>query len=454
MPQTVTGELRGLLTVAAPLVLAQLAQNGMSFVDTVMIGRLGAIPLAGLALGAVAFNFVYLLVMALVLVVSPLVAQAVGAGDDARATKVGRHGLVLALALAAPAALVVANLVPVLRLTGQDAVVLAGADEYLRAVALGLPGALAFVALRGFLEGNGQTRPIMFIAGTGVLFNAGLNEVLIFGRLGAPALGLAGAGYATSVTYTLMAAATALVISDGYGHLRPFRGWRLDGRLLREAVTLGWPISLTLGFEVGLFSAAALIMGTFGGEPLAGHQIAMQMTSLSFMVPLGVSIATSVRVGQAVGRRDPDGVRRAGWLGVAVAASFMVMTACLYVFAPRLVTSVFIDVTDPANLVVVRYAATFLTMAGAFQVFDGVQVAAVGALRGLKDTRIPMLITLLSYWVVGFVTGLVCAFWLDMGPRGMWFGLLAGLACAATLLSLRFRALTAGRAAVSAAAGA
>lgn len=454
VPQTVTGELRGLLTVAAPLVLAQLAQNGMSFVDTVMIGRLGAIPLAGLALGAVAFNFVYLLVMALVLVVSPLVAQAVGAGDDARATKVGRHGLVLALALAAPAALVVANLVPVLRLTGQDAVVLAGADEYLRAVALGLPGALAFVALRGFLEGNGQTRPIMFIAGTGVLFNAGLNEVLIFGRLGAPALGLAGAGYATSVTYTLMAAATALVISDGYGHLRPFRGWRLDGRLLREAVTLGWPISLTLGFEVGLFSAAALIMGTFGGEPLAGHQIAMQMTSLSFMVPLGVSIATSVRVGQAVGRRDPDGVRRAGWLGVAVAASFMVMTACLYVFAPRLVTSVFIDVTDPANLVVVRYAATFLTMAGAFQVFDGVQVAAVGALRGLKDTRIPMLITLLSYWVVGFVTGLVCAFWLDMGPRGMWFGLLAGLACAATLLSLRFRALTAGRAAVSAAAGA
>lgn len=452
MPQTVTAELKGLLTVAAPLVLAQLAQNGMSFIDTVMVGRLGAIPLAGLALGAVAFSFVYLLAMALIMAVSPVVAQAVGAGDHALAAKSARHGLILAGLLSVPVILIVTNLVPVLKLTGQEPVVLAGAGEYLRVVAFGLPGALALVALRGFLEGNGQTRPIMFIVGTGVLFNAGLNEVLIFGRLGAPALGLTGAGLATSVTYTLMAVAAALVISSGYGHLRLFRGWTLDGRLMRELLALGWPISLTLGFEVGLFAATALIIGTFGGEPLAGHQIAMQLTSMSFMVPLGVSIATGVRVGQAVGRGDLEGVRRAGWLGVAVAASFMLLTACLYIFAPRLVTSIFIDVTDPANLAVVRYAATFLTMAGAFQLFDGVQVAAVGALRGLKDTRIPMLITLLSYWVVGFVIGLVCAFGLDMGPRGMWFGLIAGLACAAVLLTLRFRARTSSRAAVSAAA--
>lgn len=452
MPQTVTAELRGLLTVATPLVLAQLAQNGMSFIDTVMVGRLGAIPLAGLALGAVAFSFVYLLAMALIMAVSPVVAQAVGAGDHAQAAKAARHGLILAGLLSVPVILIVTNLVPVLRLTGQEPAVLAGAGEYLRVVAFGLPGALAFVALRGFLEGNGQTRPIMFIAGTGVLFNAGLNEVLIFGRLGAPPLGLAGAALATSVTYTLMAVAAALVISSGYGHLRLFRGWRMDGRLMRELLALGWPISLTLGFEVGLFAATALIMGMFGGEPLAGHQIAMQMTSMSFMVPLGVSIATGVRVGQAVGRGDLDGVRRAGWLGVCVAAAFMLLTACLYILAPRLVTSVFIDVSDPANLAVVGYAATFLTMAGAFQLFDGVQVAAVGALRGLKDTRIPMLITLLSYWIVGFVIGLVCAFGLDMGPRGMWFGLIAGLACAAVLLTMRFRALTSTRAAVSAAA--
>lgn len=428
--------------MAAPLVLAQVAQNGMSFIDTVMVGRLGGGPLAGLALGAVAFNFVYLLTMALVMAVSPVVAQAVGAGRPEEAAKALRHDLVLALALSVPVGVLVANLPAVLLLLGQDPAVVASARDYLPALAFGLPGALAFVALRGFLEGHGQTRPIMFIAGAGVLLNAGMNEVLIFGRLGVPALGLLGAGIATSITYTLMGAAAALVVSRGYRRLRVFRGWRLEWRVMRELLALGWPMSLSLGFEAGLFSATALVMGTFGGGPLAGHQIAMQTASLSFMVPLGVGIATGVRVGQAAGRGDRAGVRLAGWTGVAVAASFMCLTAALYLLAPRLVTSVYLDVNDPANAVVVGWAVTFLSLAGAFQLFDGVQVAAVGALRGLKDTRVPMLITLFSYWLVGFPLGLACAFALDLGPRGMWYGLIGGLVCAAVLLSLRFRALT------------
>src|SRR5690606_37062530 len=246
----------------------------------------------------------------------------------------------------------------------------------------------------------------------------------------APALGVAGAGYATSITYSLMAVAAALVIGSGYRHLRVFRDWRVEPKQLRELAGLGWPIGLTIGFETGLFSVTALIMGMFGGEPLAGHQIAMQLASMSFMVPLAVGTAISVRVGQAAGRRDLDGVKRAGWLGVAVAASFKVVTACLYIFAPRSLTAIFIDVNDPANRGVVTYAALFLTMAGAIQVVDGVQVAAIGALRGLKDTRVPMLMTLVSYWAVGFTVGLACTFALDMGPRGMWFGLIAGLSCA------------------------
>ena len=442
MPHRVVRELVALLTVAGPLVLAQLAQNGMSFIDTVMVGRLGAGPLAGLALGAVAFNFAYLLAMALLLSVSPVVAQAVGGGRHEVAARALRHGLVLAVAIAVPLSLVVANLAPVLGRLGQDAAVLVGANEYLRAVAPGVFGALAFVALRGFLEGNGQTRPVMVIALLGVALNAALNEVLIFGRLGLPRLGVAGAGVATSVTYLAMAVAAAFTISRGYRSLRVFRGWRVEGRVVRELLALGWPISLTLGFEVSLFTGTALVMGFFGEGPLAGHQIAMQTASMSFMVPLGVGIATSVRVGQAAGRGDADGVRRAGWTGVAVAAAFMTLTAALYLLAPRLVTSIYLDVNDPANLVVVGYAATFLSLAGAFQLFDGVQVSAVGALRGLKDTRVPMLITLLSYWVVGFPTGLMCAFALDLGPRGMWYGLIVGLACAAVLLSWRFRAMT------------
>lgn len=428
--------------MAAPLVLAQVAQNGMSFIDTVMVGRLGAGPLAGLALSATAFNFVYLLTMALVMAVSPVVAQAVGAGRHADATNALRHGIVLALALSVPVGVLVLNLPSILLLVGQDPAVVAGSREYLPLLTLGLPGALAFVALRGYLEGHGQTRPIMFIAGVGVFVNAGLNEVLIFGRLGMPALGLKGAAIATSITYTLMGVAAAIIVSRGFSHRRVFRGWRLEWRVMRELLSLGWPISLTLGFEAGLFSAAALIVGYFGAGPLAGHQIAIQTASLLYMVPLGVSIATSVRVGQEVGAGDLDGARRAGWTGIGLAGSFMVLTAALYLLAPRLVTSVYLDLRDPANAEVVGWAVTFLGLAGAFQVFDGLQAAAVGALRGLKDTRVPMLLTLVSYWVVGFPLGLLCAFVLDLGPRGMWFGLIVSLVVAAALLTHRFRKLT------------
>lgn len=443
MPRSALSELRSLLTIALPLVLAQLAQNGMSFVDTVMVGRLGAGPLAGLALGAMAFNFVYLFTQAQVMAVSPVVAQAVGGGRTAEAARALRHGVVLALCLSVPLVAVVLSLPSLLPLLGQDVEVVSQSAEYLRAVVWGVPAALCYVAMRGFLEGNGRTRPIMFIAFLGVLVNVGLNEVLIFGHLGFPALGLAGAGYATAVTYTLMALAGLLVVAMGYGHLGVFRGWRVEGPVVRELLALGWPMSLTLSFETGLFSLAALVMGYFGEGPLAGHQVAMQTASMSFMVPLGVGVATSVRVGQAVGRGDPEGVRRAGWAGIVVAGSFMCLTAMLYILAPRLVASIYLDVNDPANAVVVGFATTFLALAGAFQLFDGVQAAAVGALRGMKDTRVPMFFTLVSYWLVGMPIGLLSAFVLDLGPSGMWYGLIIGLVAAAVLLTLRFRSRSA-----------
>ena len=324
--------------------LAQLAQNGMSFVDTIMVGRLGGGPLAGMALGGVVFNMTYLLTMALVMSVSPLAAQAVGARDPGRAAVVARHGLLLALLLAVPATAFVYFAGPLLGFLGQDPAVVAGATEYLRGVCFGLLGAIGMVSLRGFLEGHGTTRPIMVIALFGVLVNIAANEVLIFGRLGAPALGLAGAGYATSITYTLMAVLLALFVRWRHPSEPVFRQWRaFDARLVRELLTVGWPIALTLGFEVGLFTSASLVMGFFGAAPLAGHQIAMQTVSMAFMV-----------------------------------------------------------------------------------------------LRGLKDTRIPMFITLLAYWLVGMPVGLLFAFVVDLGPRGMWFGLVISLVVAAALLTRRF----------------
>lgn len=432
-----------MLVVAAPLVLAQLAQNGMSFIDTVMIGRLGPASLAGMALGATVFSLTLVTTMALVMSVSPLAAQAVGAGRPQEAARAARHGLVLALVLSLPAMLLVANAAPLLLMLGQDPEIVATARLYLRAVAYSFPGAFAVVALRGFLEGHGDTRPIMYVAIAGVTLNAGVNYLLIFGKAGLPALGLAGAGYATSFTYACMALALGVVIARRFPEQRVFSGWRTpDPRLYREILTVGWPIALTLGFEVGLFATASLVMGYFGEAPLAGHQIAMQMTSLSFMVPLGVGIATGIRVGQAAGRRDLDGVRLAGWTGISVAAGFMAITAAFYLLAPRLVVGLFVNVNDPVNLEVVGYATAFLVFAGLFQVFDGVQVAAAGALRGLKDTRMPMFITLLAYWLLGLPVGLLAAFVLDLGPRGMWLGLICALVAAALLLSARFRVHT------------
>ncbi|HZJ08067.1 MAG TPA: MATE family efflux transporter [Trueperaceae bacterium] len=443
MPRSWLIEFRALLLVAAPLVLAQLAQNGMSFVDTVMIGRLGPSSLAGMALGATVFSLVLISCMALVMSVSPLAAQAVGAGRPEEAAKIARHGLVMALLIAVPVALFVANAAPLLRYAGQEASIVASAETYLRAVAFAFPGAFSVVALRGFLEGHGDTRPIMFIAVGGVLLNAATNELLIFGRLGLPALGLPGAGYATSFTYAVMALALGVVIARRYAALRVFSGWKTpDLSLYRELLAVGWPISLTLGFEVGLFSAAALVMGRFGEAPLAGHQIAIQMSSLTFMVPLGIGIAAGIRVGQAAGRKDARGVRLAGWMGMALAAMFMVFAAATYLLAPRAIVALFLDLRDPVNAAVIGYATSFLVLAGLFQVFDGVQVAAAGALRGLKDTRMPMFITLLAYWLIGLPVGMLGAFTFGLGPRGMWFGLIIALVVAALLLSTRFRLLT------------
>src|SRR5690606_25581148 len=296
---------------------------------------------------------------------------AVGAGRSSEAARTARHGLVLALFLAIPVGLFVANAGFVLRLAGQQEAIVVAAESYLKAVALSFPGAFAVVALRGVLAGHGDTRPIMFVAVGGVLFNAGANQVMIFGELGFPALGLPGAGYATSLTYAVMAATLGAIIARRYPSVRVFGDWRdHDPRLYREILAVGWPIGLALAFEGGMFSAGSLVIGSFGEAPLAAHQIAVQMSPLTFMVPLGVGIAAGIRVAQAAGRRDDAAARLAGRLGIAVAAGFMLLTATFYLSVPRAIVGLFLDLADPRNGVVVGYATSFLVLAGVFQIFD------------------------------------------------------------------------------------
>src|SRR5690606_1564760 len=324
-------DVRKLVTLALPLAVAQLAQNAMGFVDTLMVGRLGPTALAGLALGATTFSTLYVILMAVLLSVSPLVAQAVGARRAGEPARVARQGLLLALALAVPGMAVMFLVEPLLRAAGLPAGAVELAGGYLRAVALGMPFALGFMALRGYFEGQGDARPILYLALAGVGLNVFLNDALIFGRYGLPALGVVGTRYATASVYLALFAGAALLARARYRGQAPFRGFgRPDPTVLREIVRVGWPISATLGLEVGLFSTISFLMGGFGDAVLAGHQIAMQSASMTFMIPLGIATATGVLVGQAAGRGDPAGVRRAGTLGIGLATGFMSLTALLF----------------------------------------------------------------------------------------------------------------------------
>lgn len=439
MDHSTLTEMRRLLSLAAPLVLAQLAQMSMGFVDTLMVGRLGNEALAGIALGSTLYFFVFIVFVGVLFAVVPLVSQAHGAGDAAAVGRATRQGLWLGAGLSLPAVILFWNAAPLLSALGQEPQTVALASSYLWAIAWGFLPGLCLGALRGMLEGLSKPTPIMIISLFAVGVNVLANSALMFGRWGFPELGLVGTGYASAFVYWLMFGAAALYVRLTLSHYRIFAGLRTpDGATLRELFALGWPIGLTLGFETGLFSVTALLMGLLGSEQLAAHQIALQTASITFMVPVGLATAVSVRVGQAVGRGDVSGARLAGSLGIGLSGAFMVGTALLFWAFPHTIVGLYIDLNNPANAAVVRLAVTYLGMAAMFQVFDGVQVSASGALRGLKDTRVPMLLSLVSYWLVGLGTGVWLTFGLGWGGRGLWLGLVAGLGAAAALLLGRF----------------
>ncbi len=436
-------ELRTLVTLALPLSFAQLAQNSMGFVDTLMVGRLGPTSLAGLALGGAALSTVYMILMGILLAVAPLVAQAVGAREELEPGKVAAQALLLAFALSVPGIVIFLVIEPVLNAAGLPASSVGPASAYLRAVAPGLPFALGFVALRGLLEGHGDARPILYMAVAGVGLNVFLNNMFIFGRFGMPAFGVVGVGLTTATVWALMFVGAVMLVRAKYREQAVFANLRsIDFARMREILRVGLPISVMIGLEASTFTGTSFLMGGFGDSVLAGHQIASQSASMMFMIPLGIATATAVLVGQAAGRRDPAGVLRAGRLGIGLAAVFMSLSALLFWLAPRFVIGLYVDADLPQNGELVRYAAMFLMSAAMFQVVDGIQVTAQGALRGLKDTRVPMVLTIVAYWLVGMTLGLVLTYVFGVGPRGLWFGLVAGLGTAAVLLVIRFSRLS------------
>ncbi len=434
-------EIRQTLHLAAPMILAQLAHMSMTFVDTIMVGWLGTRQLAGVALGGAVFFPVLLITLGVLMAVGPMVAQGYGGGDRDAIRDAVRQGLWLATLLGVVAFLALWQGSWMLRWAGQEEETVVLTEGYLRAITWGVVPELWFVVLRQFVEGLSRPRVVLIITTAGLLLNVGANYILMYGKLGFPALGLVGCGWASALVYWTMFLVMVLFIlkSDG---LRPYRVLsRLGGpdwHRFSEVFRMGWPIGLMQGFEVGLFSATALLMGLLGKTALAAHQIALQCASFSYMVPLGLSFAVSVRVGQAVGRKDLQGARRAGHVGMGLGASFMVVAAlCFWIF-PRYILSLFLGTDASANDEVVFHAVGFLAIAAIFQVFDGLQATAAGALRGLKDTRTPMIVALISYWIVGLSSGYLLAFQFGWQGTGLWWGLVLGLSTAALLLSWRF----------------
>ncbi len=440
-------EVAATLRLAGPVVAAQLAQMSMGFVDTVMVGRLGPEALAGVALGNTVFFFLLIVCTGVVSAVGPMVSQAYGAGERGagEGAPIGRsvrQGLWLALALAVPATLLLYNVGVLLLALGQEPAAVRDAQAYLRAICWGFLPALAFVALRSFAEGVSRPLPVTAITAVGVALNAGANYALMFGALGLPALGLVGTGWASTLVFWFLLAALALYVFRG----APFRAYRIFERLaapdvqtFRTLFRIGWPIGISMGIEAGLFMITALMMGLLSTTALAAHQVALQCAAFTFMVPLGIGIAGSVRVGQAAGRGDAEGVRRAGYTAMLLAVGAMSAAAVLFWTLPETIVGLYLDPEAQENRRVAELAVTLLGVAAVFQVFDGAQVAAAGALRGLKDTRVPMLIALVAYWGLGLSAGYVLGLRLGWGAPGLWWGLVMGLAAAAVLLTARFR---------------
>ena len=441
LPDALRTELRATLRLAGPVVAAQLAHISMSFVDTVMVGRLGPEALAGVALGHTVFFFFAIMGMGMVRAVGPLVSQAVGAERPDAVARSVRQGLWLAGGLGLGILLVLSNIEPVLHWTGQEPTAIAGATAYLDAIRWGILPFLGFAALRSFVEGLSRPLPVTIIAFIGVAVNIGANELLMFGHWGFPALGLAGTGWASTIVFSALFGLLALLVHtrepfsthDVFARLRT-----PDATYLRELVRVGAPMGASRGIESSLFMVTTVMMGTLGTTALAAHQVALQCAAFAFMVPLGIGMAGTVRVGQAAGARDEAGARRAGGVAMGLATLFMVGTATLFWTVPRPIVGLYLDLSAPDNAEVIVLATQLLGVAAVFQLFDGLQVAAHGALQGLKDTRVPMGIAVLTYWGIGLTTGYLWGVRGGGGPEALWWGLVVGLAAASALLLARF----------------
>lgn len=437
------GELRAMIMLAAPLAMANFLQMAIFTTDVIFVARLGATALAASTLGVSLVMLLGWALTGLTSAASALMAAELGGRRHAlrEVRRTMRMAGWQALLFGGGAMGLCLFAEQFMLATGQDAQIAEQAGDFTRLLMWCIiPAALANL-LRVFVSTLGRASIATAITLMALLVNALGNWVFVFGHLGAPPLGLMGSAWASIITNVAMVAAYALVILRDRRFRRYAllgRWWRFDGARFADLLRVGLPIAGTIVAEGGLFTSAAFLMGRIGEAQLAGHAVALQIAALAFQIPYGVSQAATIRVGLAYGARDATGVARAGWSAIALGITFMAITALIIWLFPRVILSIYVDVDDAANTAMLGFAMSYLAVAAAFQLFDGAQAVTAGALRGLQDTRTPLMIALAGYWIVGFGLAVMLGFWTPLNGLGVWLGLAAGLVAVSAMLLWRW----------------
>ncbi len=434
-------ETRRLFTLAGPLIVNNLSIAGMQFADAVMAGRLGVSTLAAVAVGGSIWFFAFTIALGLLMAISAIAARHFGAGNSHLIGRYTRQGIYLGAALSIPVILAAQYLIqPLLIFIPIDPEFRGMTIGYTQAITLGAPGMFVFLALRFTTEGIGVTKPIMYVSVFALICNVFLNWVLIFGNLGAPALGAVGCGLASAITMWLI----AIILAVHMFSSKLYKALGIFSRLgpprpevLKEIIVLGLPIAVTITAEAGLFNAVSIMMGTLGAAITAAHQIAINFAATMFMIPLALSSAITIRVGHELGAGQLKRARYAGGFGIFVCAVFMSCSAMFLLVFRDAVVSMY-----TSDEVVKNIAISLLLMAAIFQVGDGVQIGAAGALRGYKDTRMPMIINTVAYWAIAFPLAYLAAVTFKLPPNYIWGGFVIGLSVAAVLLTWRYNRLS------------
>ncbi|PJI92502.1 MATE family multidrug resistance protein [Yoonia maricola] len=437
--QTYQDHSRAIWKLGLPLILSNLAQFAIHITDTVMLGWYDVTALAASTIAGTLFFVIFIVGAGFSQAVTPLVAAAAEEDDDVQVRRVTRMGLWLSIFYGLGVTIPFFWAEDILIAIGQDPDVAALAHIYLQIIIWQMIPALVVWTLKAFLAAMEHTAIILWATiGTAVL-NGFINYALIFGNFGMPELGIQGAAIASLSVNVITVLILVLYINRKLPQFELFKNfWRSDAEILRRVFMLGWPIGLTSLAEGGLFSASAVMMGWIGAIELAAHGIAIQLASLTFMVHIGFSQAATVRAGRALGRRDELSLRRGGITAIGMSALFAVLTSVVFLALPETLVSLFIDPNEPQRATLLRIGASLIMVAALFQLVDGLQVLALGLLRGVQDTTVPMVMAAVSYWMIGLPVSYLLAFNLGFGAVGLWSGLVIGLAVAAVLLLWRF----------------